>query len=833
MGDNDNTGSAGVGRIVGIDLGTTNTVVAVSDRQEPRTLHNAQARDMTRSAVAWRAGKSSGKGEFVVGDAALHLLASDPANTVYSIKRLMGRAWTDRQVQAMRKYVSYQIVEPSDGTKDSVRVVLGGRQFSPVDISAMILRKVKEDAERVLKETITHAVITVPAYFSAAQKTATRMAGNKAGLKIIQILDEPTAAAIAFGMDEPGSNEAKFVLVYDLGGGTFDVSILAYAQGTFSELAHAGDMWLGGENFDQELMKHVIATLTDGDVNELRFKAALKRASQETKELLGTMESTELCVPGLLKNKEGDFIDVRVEITRVEFEEMVAPLIAETIRLTRKALDDAKLTPGDINHVLLAGNATCVPAVARAVQDLFGPEKVKNNKHPKYCVAHGAAISARRLSRVICQNPVMGAPGGVGGGRGKECGYQNELNATVCARCGQPLQAEDSRDEVISLSRITPFSYGIQSAGDEFIIFVNKGDPFPTLKTKIVTHTFYTRYPNQRMISIPVYGGEDRDKASHNNKQGEAFALLPPNQPANTPVRIKLWLDVDGCFLVEARLDDGMDLKPWIVNGEHDAKAIEMLHRVETTLEQNTGFSDEQTQAVEQARNEAFDRLRRNDYEGAIVVATEVTTLLAPAPPSVLERAGYLVRVIEVVLQDFSWAFRSAMESLRLKAMIDDTTKAIEANDTAVLERQANNLRGLLDSLPESVRLILGLRVAIATDMRKADPLLADQLLKELEQIEDDLRNNREGADGRLLDLAGRAEAKLKSLRVPTACDCCGHVYSAEESQCPKCGSRNWMLSTRPVTAPQPVAASGGGNDSGGNESGKGDGRDKPGSTRG
>ena len=250
-----------MGKILGIDLGTTNSVMAIVDGPTPRVLDNREAKPQTRSVVGLK--KRRGKGpqeqhEVLVGDAAMDNFQMATQDTILSIKRLMGRGVNDPDVQRARQAQLYKIVEPSDGTSDSIRVIMGGKEHSPIEISAMILRKLKEDAEFRLGEPVTHAVITVPAYFTQIQRDATRKAGLAAGLRVTKILEEPTAAAIAFGV-ETGDSAPKTALVFDLGGGTFDISVLMWAANTFAPLNLEGDMWLGGDNFDRLLIEHVVA----------------------------------------------------------------------------------------------------------------------------------------------------------------------------------------------------------------------------------------------------------------------------------------------------------------------------------------------------------------------------------------------------------------------------------------------------------------------------------------------------------------------------------------------------------------------------------------------
>jgi len=373
-----------MGSMIGIDLGTTNSVVAVLDGPQPRVLDSREGRSQTRSAVGLKLRRrtAEGAGEFqlLVGDPAFDNWPMAPRHTIVSIKRLMGRAIADPEVQRVRETWQYEIVQPSHGTEDSVRVVMGGRQYSPADVSAMVLGKLKADAELRLGAPVTHAVITVPAYFSEAQKAATREAGQKAGLSVIKLLDEPTAAAIAFGMEGAGSDETEYLLVFDLGGGTFDISVLMRAGSVFVPLNLQGDMWLGGDNFNalivQRVVEHVRRQWSLDPTGNHRFMVSLQAAAQRAKEALSSASSTDIVLPGLLHDADGDLIDVEHTLTRAELEAMIGPSVERAMELTRVAIDKAGLGLEQIGHVLLAGNATMMPLVQREVARMFGPEKV-------------------------------------------------------------------------------------------------------------------------------------------------------------------------------------------------------------------------------------------------------------------------------------------------------------------------------------------------------------------------------------------------------------------------------------------------------------------------
>jgi molecular chaperone DnaK len=381
-----------MGRMIGIDFGEKNCVVAVVElfKDSIKILHNKEGEYETRSVVGYW------KGEFKVGSPALRILSMDPQNIIISVKRLMGRSISDSEVDRIKKSALYRIVEPTDGTKDSVCVVLGGKEYYPEDVSAMILKKLKADAEYVLGEEVTHAVITVPAYFSEKQRHATREAGLKAGLNVMNILDEPTAAAIAFGIGKGTDKTAKAIVVYDLGGGTFDVSVLMMAGGSFAPLDLEGDMWLGGDNFDQAIIDYATEIIKKehgvDPTNNIKFMSELKIEAQKAKETLSS--ANRAFIMGIFNDNSERQIPYEIEVTKEQFEKMIEPLVDRTIDLVKLALENSRLTSEDIDHILMVGDASSVSLVHKKVEGLFGKEKMLRNIHPKHCVARGAAIIA-------------------------------------------------------------------------------------------------------------------------------------------------------------------------------------------------------------------------------------------------------------------------------------------------------------------------------------------------------------------------------------------------------------------------------------------------------
>src|SRR5579875_3097308 len=373
-------------KVLGIDLGTTNSVVAVMEAGEPVVLENAEGSRLTPSMVAI----NPKTGERMVGQVAKRQAVTNPENTIYSIKRFMGRKIDDPEVQRTRQLVPYKVTAAANG---DVRVVMGGREYSPPEISAMILQKLKQDAEAKLGERVSQAVITVPAYFNDAQRQATKDAGTIAGLEVLRISNEPTAAALAYGLDK---RRDEIIAVYDLGGGTFDISILRLGEGVFEVVATNGDTHLGGDDFDQRIIEWICEEFRREQGIDLRQDRMalqrLKEAAERAKIELSSMLQTEINLPFITADASGPK-HLSLTLTRAKLEQLVGDLIARTVGPCQQALQDAGLTAQQVDQVVLVGGQTRMPAVVEQVRRLFGKEPHKG-VNPDEVVAIGAAIQA-------------------------------------------------------------------------------------------------------------------------------------------------------------------------------------------------------------------------------------------------------------------------------------------------------------------------------------------------------------------------------------------------------------------------------------------------------
>ena len=394
-------------KAIGIDLGTTNSVVAFKDTAVRVISTGANNEDLCRSCVA------SKNGTFDVGNHVYTQWKRYAPNIVVSVKRLMGGAISDEQVQKMkadRDAYPYGIKQLTGGTEESVAVVLEGREYTPEQISAEILKRLKEDASRKLNDEVTHAVITVPAYFSQKQKAATRKAAELAGLKVQRLLAEPSAAAISYGMDQYGPDDAKTFLVYDFGGGTFDISILMTANGQFNEMAAGGDRWLGGDDVDRKLTEYVytqieiqqgidIRNIIDNMPDKARnaFVGHMKKVVEDAKKALSINTEATVYSYGDLETEDGDPIDFDIVITRDTFNSMVRPLVARSIELIEELLVKAAFPIEAIDNILLVGGSSCIPLVKEMLSAKYGADKVKSSEKPMLSIAEGAAILAHSL----------------------------------------------------------------------------------------------------------------------------------------------------------------------------------------------------------------------------------------------------------------------------------------------------------------------------------------------------------------------------------------------------------------------------------------------------
>lgn len=534
---------------IGIDLGTTNSAAAYCrpGTREPKILPTRAGGNLTPSIVSLRrrSRNSNTKPELLVGKAAANNAVAAAEDTVFSIKRLMGRTYDESRIIEVRDRFNYTIA-PISHDDPGIRVKVGDEHYTPVEISALILRQIKEDAVQAIGADVTHAVITVPAYFEERQRAATREAGQRAGLIVKKIIDEPTAAAIAFGIQSQ-QGERHRILVYDLGGGTFDISILQMVKDNEGRdqvqvMQIEGDNWLGGDDFDRKIVEFILRSVRENDnldlSNDKRFLALAKKHAEEAKWAVGASSETEIVIPGAFRAADGTMVDVDVPLRRSDFEEMIRDDVGRTMVLVRKALQEQNLTPEDISDVLLVGGSTLVPMVYETVESFFGKGKVKRTINPMECVALGAGVLANTLAGVECPNP--------------PCKALNDEANESCEKCGTNLAAARSVGDT-GVTEITAMSLGVavvkDKQADVFVPIIPKGTPYPLREPK--KETFLPT--SGKKIRVPVYEG-DNPIASQNEEQGVVEYELPQEIDVNTPVEVSFNYDRNRALDVTIRV---------------------------------------------------------------------------------------------------------------------------------------------------------------------------------------------------------------------------------------------------------------------------------------
>jgi molecular chaperone DnaK len=538
-----------MGKVIGIDLGTTNSCVAVMDGGKPKVIENSEGARTTPSIVAF-----TKDGQRLIGQPAKRQAVTNPDNTLFAIKRLIGRRFEDPLTKKDMELVPYKITKGKNG---DAWVNAGGEDYSPSQVSAFILQKMKETAESYLGESVTQAVITVPAYFNDAQRQATKDAGQIAGLEVLRIINEPTAAALAYGMDK---DDGKTIAVYDLGGGTFDVSILEIGDGVFEVKSTNGDTFLGGEDFDNAIVEFLADSFKKKEQMDLKTdKLALQRlkeAAEKAKIELSSAATTEINLPFITARMEGGSttpLHLVETITRADLEKMVDALIQRTLEPCKKALADAGISKDQVDEVILVGGMTRMPRVREVVEQFFGA-KPHTGVNPDEVVAMGAAIQAGVLQG-------------------------------------------DVKD--VLLLDVTPLSLGIETLGGVFTRMIDRNTTIPTKKTQ----TYSTAEDNQNAVTIKVYQGE-REMAADNKLLGNFDLIGIPPAPRGVPqIEVTFDIDANGIVSVAAK-DKGtgkeQTIKIQASGGLSDADIDQMVKDAEKFAEE-----DKKRRAAAEARNQA------------------------------------------------------------------------------------------------------------------------------------------------------------------------------------------------------------------------------------
>jgi molecular chaperone DnaK len=587
-------------KVIGIDLGTTNSCVAVMEGGKPKVIENAEGARTTPSIVAF-----TKDGERLIGQPAKRQAVTNPNNTIFAVKRLIGRRFDDPITKKDTELVPYTIVKGPNG---DAWVQAGGEDYSPSQVSAFILQKMKETAESYLGETVTQAVITVPAYFNDAQRQATKDAGKIAGLEVLRIINEPTAAALAYGLEK---NDGKTIAVYDLGGGTFDISVLEIGDGVFEVKSTNGDTFLGGEDFDNKIVEYLAEGFKkDEGIDLSKDKLALQRlkeAAEKAKIELSSAQSTEVNLPFITADQNGPKHLVKT-ITRADLEKLVEDLVRRTMEPVKKALADAGLKADAIDEVVLVGGMTRMPRVRQAVKDFFGKEP-HTGVNPDEVVAIGAAVQAGVLQG-------------------------------------------DVKD--VLLLDVTPLSLGIETLGGVFTRMIDRNTTIPTKKSQ----TYSTAEDNQNAVTIRVFQGE-REMAADNKMLGQFDLIGIPPAPRGVP-QIEVTFDIDANGIVNVSAKDRgtgkeQQIKIQASGGLSDADIDTMVKDAEQFAEE-----DKKRREAAEAKNNAeglihsterqleehgdkVDASLKSEIEAAVAEAK--TAVEGGDPAAMTEKAGALAQV--------------------------------------------------------------------------------------------------------------------------------------------------------------------------------------------
>ncbi len=662
-----------MGKAIGIDLGTTNSVVAFKDTSVRVITTGASHDELCRSCVAM-----DRNNQFVVGNAAYKQWRKYAPNIVVSAKRLMGGSISDEQVVKMkrdRESYPYGITKLSGGTDESVAIVLNGQEFTPEQISAEILKRLKEDASVKLNDTVTHAVITVPAYFNEKQKAATRRAAELAGLKVQRLLAEPTAAALSYGADKLSEDDSKVFLVYDFGGGTFDLSILVASGGQFVESGTGGDRWLGGDDIDRLLKEFVynevkakqgvdINEILDGltDKKRLAFIGELKTAIEDAKKALSETQQTTIGLYDYLETEDGDSVDIEVTITRQQFELMIRPLVQRSIELVDKLLEEKSFPIETIDNILLVGGSSCIPLVKRMLSDKYGSEKVLSSEKPMLAVAEGAAILAHSLP---AEEEVPGGPA--------------------------PVSPEIPEGPVVhTTKRATFIEIEDENGNKSYEKIIDSGEVLPHEKNK----QFYTLVDNQKIVGVKLFS-EKEDGSYEPTSTG--YFTISENLPKKSRLLFTFNLDLDEVMSIRVKVDaTGKSQDIILGHGSYDSACLSAISQAIIDINSNGDISSDDRVSFMKKIQGLIDKINSKKRDCFDPEWTSIKSDLEASIPVIISRNPKEVEFTKAqILLDVFGHLLHPTHANRLKGLVDSYSLTKNESDLDEME-DLNKKYGLL-----------------------------------------------------------------------------------------------------------------------------------------
>lgn len=744
-------------KTIGIDLGTTNSVVAFKDATVRVIATGPNNEDLCRSCVA--VDKS---GSFIVGNVPYNNWARYAPNIVVSVKRLMGAAISDTQVQRMKAdkdMYPYGISKYSGGTEDSVAIIMQGKEYTPEQISAEILRQLKNDASIKLGDEVTHAVITVPAYFNEKQKSATRKAAELAGLKVQRLLAEPTAAAISYGADKMSENEDKIFLVYDFGGGTFDLSILVASGGNFIESGTSGDRWLGGDDIDRLLSEYVLGEAgkaNDVDIHDIinvlpekkknKFQGDFRKEIESAKKALSQVESTTISMYDYLEREDGEPIDIEITVNRQEFNNMIRPLVQRTIDLIEELLVKTAYPIETIDNILLVGGSSCIPLVREMLCEKYGKDKILSSEKPMLAVAEGAAILSHSMGTdVECPH----------------CGKMIDAGTDVCPFCGNTIGGTIDTRQVeggVQISFTTKHKYFIETRDDadniQYSMIIDENEVLPNE----VNHKFYTLVDNQKIIAVKLYNDVENGRME---KIGTGYFTINENLPVHSELQFTFRITEDDVMNVKVRVaSTGKTQNIVFSRGSRDTHCFDAIQASFDRVMNDPSIDEEKKANFVAKLQKTIDTIQTGgmipessewqNYETAIQNATTVATT---------QEEGEDVNVIiSKILLEFFGRF---MTSEHKDAMLRELTNY----ENATSPMQKNEISNKLEALNDHYGLFTHAFLLNISGHDSSDPVRANKALVAYNQFMAALN---EGNVQKARDILEANENLIGEVKLPT-----------------------------------------------------------------